>query len=53
MVVNTCNPTLRRWREEDLEFENNRDYIAGPSLKTKQTNKRLKNFSILKEIEET
>jgi hypothetical protein len=33
IVVNTCNPKLRRLRQEDLKFEANLGYIARPCTK--------------------
>jgi hypothetical protein len=33
MVAFTCNPAVRRLRQEDLEFQVNVGYIARPSVK--------------------
>jgi hypothetical protein len=35
-VIYTCNPTLRRLRQEDHEFKASLDYLQDTGSKTKQ-----------------
>jgi hypothetical protein len=33
VVIHTCNPSSRTWRQEDREFDSNLCYIGRPCLK--------------------
>jgi hypothetical protein len=37
MMAHTCNPSLRRQRQEDCKFKASLDCIASPCLKNKKT----------------
>jgi hypothetical protein len=39
MVLQTCNPALRRLRQEDLQFKDSLGYIVRPCLQKKKKKK--------------